>query len=97
MAELFLSKPKPISFTPSSTLEFDWIYTIFPYIPSPHHPPSLTRSSWQLHEDSEFFHGRNEKQTHILYFDGASKGNPGVAGVRGVIICPRGNQTLSFH
>jgi hypothetical protein len=40
LAELFLSKSKPIPFTPSSNLESDWISTIFPFIPPIFHPPS---------------------------------------------------------
>jgi hypothetical protein len=88
MVEFFLSKPKPISLTSSSTIESYWVSTIFPSIPPIFHPHFQTRSSWQLHEDSMFLHWRNEQQTHILYFDEASKGNPRVAGAGGVIIFP---------
>jgi hypothetical protein len=97
LAEVFLSKFKAFPFTPTSTIESDWINSFFlPPSPTSLLPPP-SRSTWQLHEDTDYLCWCNKQQNHILYFDGASKGNPGVAGAGGVIICPRGNQVLSFH
>jgi ribonuclease HI len=97
LAEFFSSKSKTFPPTPISMPESEWINSFF-FPPSPTSPlPLPSRSNWQLHEETDYLCWCNKHQSHILYFDGASKGNPGVAGVGGVIIYPRGNQVLSYH
>jgi hypothetical protein len=55
------------------------------------------RSFWQLQASPQEYNLWLSSQSgFILCFDGASKGNPGEAGVGGVLYGPRGNQILDF-
>ena len=38
-----------------------------------------------------------ERKLIKLFFDGASKGNPGVAGWGGIIISPKGNNEYEYY
>jgi ribonuclease HI len=38
-----------------------------------------------------------KQKTHTLYFDGASKGNPGEAGAGGILYDPGGKTTSRYH
>ena len=38
-----------------------------------------------------------ERKLFKLFFDGASKGNPGVAGAGGVIMSPKGNDEYEYY
>jgi hypothetical protein len=54
-------------------------------------PPShaQVRSGWKLHfSPIDFLEWIKIQDKHLLCFDGVSKGNPGVAGVEGVILDP---------
>ena len=44
-------------------------------------------------EDGDLFHLKEKEETLSLYIDGASRGNPGPAGV-GVVLCDGGNRVL---
>eukprot|EP00253_Pinus_taeda_P006677 PITA_06677 len=48
-------------------------------------------------EDQEFIKWRSALEEHCLFFDGASKGNPGVAGSGGVLLSPGGFPEMRFH
>jgi hypothetical protein len=68
-------------------------------IKSPHltirNPRSTER--WKLRVHKEQIAERVKIQNcHILFFDGASKGNPGEAGAGGVLLYPGGNNVGSF-
>ena len=46
---------------------------------------------WEIRLDkSQFGNWLKERKTFKLFFDGASKRNPGVVGGGGIIICPEG-------
>ena len=47
-------------------------------------------------EEVEFLNWRLSLQVHCLFFDGASKGNPGPSGGGGVILMPSGSIQSSF-
>ena len=53
--------------------------------------------AWQIRESKKYFQDWIINQTrHSLFFDGEAKGNPGKAGVGGVILNPDGKKTHSF-
>ena len=50
-----------------------------------------SKHTWEIRKSSsEFIAWLREKNTYSLFFDGASKGNPGVAGVGGILLDPEG-------
>lgn len=54
-------------------------------------------SNWEIRlEEQEFIKWRSALNEHCLFFDGASKGNPGFAGGGGVLLCPNGSEQLRF-
>jgi ribonuclease HI len=54
-------------------------------------------SCWQLQfSPQEFKSWLNTQKSHVLCFDGASKGNPGEAGAGGVLFSPRGQRLLTY-
>ena len=44
----------------------------------------------------EFQCYNTQHNQHILFFDGASKGNPGVEGNKGIIYDPKGKEKSNF-
>ena len=50
----------------------------------------LTDTSWILGTNKE------EMEIHKLFFNGASKGNPGRSGTGGIILDPHGQKVMSF-
>ena len=58
-------------------------------------PPTL--ADWEIRmEEAEFLNWRLSRQVHSLFFDGASKGNPGPSGGGGMILLPSGSIHSSF-
>jgi hypothetical protein len=52
---------------------------------------------WEIQkEKQDFEEWKTKEKKHILSFDGASKGNPGLAGGGGVLVSPTGLLKLSF-
>ena len=52
---------------------------------------------WEIRLPSnEFKSWLREKNSFSFFFDGASKGNPGVAGARGILLDPRGHVEQTF-
>ena len=52
---------------------------------------------WEIRLDkSQFGNWMKERKMFKLFFDGASKRNPGMAGGGGVIICPEGNIEVEY-
>jgi ribonuclease HI len=63
------------------------------------HPPLTLpkKSCWQLQYSlQDFKNWLNSQDSHVLCFDGASKGNPGEAGAGGVLYNPRGKRMLCY-
>jgi hypothetical protein len=61
LAEVFISKFKAFPFTPTSTIESDWISSFF-LPPSPTSPlPPPSRSTWQLDEDIDYLCWHNKQ------------------------------------
>ena len=58
-------------------------------------PPQKTNWEIRLNEQ-EFIKWRSALDEWCLFFDGASKGNPGQAGGGGIIIEPSGNLYMSY-
>ena len=53
---------------------------------------------WEIRMgQSQFEIWMKERKLFKLFFDGASKGNPAVAGGGGFIICPEGNIKTKFY
>ena len=58
-------------------------------------PPTL--ADWEIRmEEADFLNWILSLQVHCLFFDGASKGNPGPSGGGGVILMPLGSIHSSF-
>ena len=54
-------------------------------------------ADWEIRmEEDEFIHWRCSLGVHCLFFDGASKGNPGPSGGGGVILFPFGSIRSSY-
>ena len=54
-------------------------------------------ADWEIClEDDDFINWRCSLEEHCLFFDGASKGNPGPSGGGGVILTPSGSTRSSF-
>ena len=55
------------------------------------------KEEWEIRMDKvQFENWLKERKTFKLFFDGASKGNPGRAGGGGVIINPRGKAEIEY-
>ena len=53
--------------------------------------------SWELRfSNHDFKSWLREKNSFAIFFDGASKGNPGEAGAGGILLNPRGHVELTF-
>eukprot|EP00253_Pinus_taeda_P015908 PITA_15908 len=60
--------------------------------------PASGHANWEIRlEESEFIKWRSALDDHCLFFDGASKGNPGIAGSGGVLLNPGGFTEMRFH
>lgn len=54
-------------------------------------------SDWEIRkEHSQFLQWWRSQDSHTIFFDGASKGNPGEASASGIIFDPEGNKDTSF-
>ena len=68
-----------------------------PINPTPKDAKKPTSSNWQIRKSSEIFRNWWTKlDCHTLFFDGASKGNPGLIGAGEVIFYPGGNKQKDF-
>jgi hypothetical protein len=93
---------KAIDFDPPGTLEpseEDWVaYIRGPTkntLNTPRKAPK--QQDWQLCLDNNsFLHWQNQEHSFFLFFDGATTGNPGVAGVRGVMYDSEGKKIIDY-
>jgi len=75
-----------------------WLKELAPNLKERSIPPAFSHANWEIRlEELEFIKWRSALDDHCLFFDGASKGNPGVAGSGGVLLRPRGSSELRFH
>ena len=75
-----------------------WLKELVPNLKGRSIPPAIVHANWEIRlEELEFLKWRSALDEHFLFFDGASKGNPGVAGSGGVILRPGGSSELRFH
>ena len=78
-------------------MESSWlsaITTIAQSSPSARQPKL---AEWEIRlEEAEFTNWRCSLGVHCLFFDGASKGNPGPSGGGGVILFPSGSNRTSY-
>eukprot|EP00253_Pinus_taeda_P024317 PITA_24317 len=78
--------------------EEQWLKDLIPNLKERPVPPALSQANWEIRlEELEFIKWRLALDDHCLFFDGASKGNPGVAGSGGVLLSPGGFPELRFH
>ena len=55
------------------------------------------KEEWEIRmEERDFEDWQKKEKMHILFFDGASKGNPGLAGAGGVLVNPDRIPNFSF-
>lgn len=58
---------------------------------------SISRARWEVRlEEQDFIKWRSALEKHSLFFDSASKGNPGAAGGGGILLGPSGMLEVSF-
>jgi len=78
--------------------EEQWLKDLVPNLKERSIPPAFAHANWEIRlEELEFIKWRSALDDHCLFFDGASKGNPGVAGSGGVLLNPGGSQEMRFH
>jgi ribonuclease HI len=100
IAEVF--KTKAIGFDLPGILEQseeEWVNYIRGSLSTTPTPPRQIpkRKEWQLRLDNnKFSHWQRQQHTSLLFFDGATTGNPGVAGAGGVIYDSDGQKTTDF-
>jgi ribonuclease HI len=46
--------------------------------------------------NQEFYQWKRQQNSHLLFFDGASTGNPGATGAGGVVFDSEGNKVMDF-
>jgi ribonuclease HI/exonuclease III len=97
IVEAITGKNNLINSAPLSEEESSWLNQ-FSYSTPGTIKPSLTPTRrWEVRlEEQEFLLWRSSLKDWCLFFDGASKGNPGQAGCGGVIIDPSGNTHSSY-
>ena len=78
--------------------EEQWLKELIPNLKERPIPPDASHANWEIRlEESEFIKWRSALEDHCLFFDGASKGNPGIAGSGGVLLNPGGFTEMRFH
>jgi hypothetical protein len=84
----------------TDTLESEEEQWLKELVPNHHHrlaTNSVLRASWEVRlEEQEFIKWRSALGMHSLSFDGASKGNPGVAGGGGFLLDPSGMLVVTY-
>jgi len=61
-------------------------------------PPAISQANWEIRlEEQEFIKWCSALEEHCLFFDGASKGNPGAAGGGGVLLNPDGSTEFRYQ
>eukprot|EP00253_Pinus_taeda_P022364 PITA_22364 len=78
--------------------EEQWLKDLIPNLKERPTPSASGHANWEIRlEESEFIKWRSALEDHCLFFDGASKGNPGNAGSGGVLLNPGGFTEMRFH
>eukprot|EP00253_Pinus_taeda_P026904 PITA_26904 len=78
--------------------EDSWFNKLAPKLKERPHQSVSVSSKWEIRlEEQEFIKWRSALEEHCLFFDGASKGNPGVAGSGGILLSPGGLLEMRFH
>ena len=75
-----------------------WLETLDPHRRMYLLPPLTASPSWRKRDpDASFQQWWREQKTNTIFFDGASKGNPGPSGAGGIIYSPNGVSRDSFY
>lgn len=78
--------------------EEQWLKELIPNLKERPIPPAPGQANWEIRlEELEFIKWKSALEDHCLFFDGASKGNPGIAGSGGVLLSPGGFTEMRFH
>jgi hypothetical protein len=92
LAEALNGKVNLMNSAPLSVEESSWLNHFSQSSPGILKTSLKTIRSWEIRlEEQEFLLWRSSLNEWCLFFDGASKGNPGQAGCGGIIIDPSGN------
>ena len=92
LGDFIRSRPPLSLHSPFSWEEEIWFQSLNPgnFVDLPQRSPILQK--WEIRKDKAAFElWRQEIGRNLLFFDGASKGNPGEAGGGGVLFGPDGN------
>ena len=77
--------------------ELHWLSSLAPNLQPRNTPNIPQKEHWEIRiDEADFKHWKSTLNEPCLFFDGASKGNPWLAGAGGVIILTNGN-TLSKY
>jgi hypothetical protein len=97
LAEALNGKSNLMNSAPLSGEESSWLNQFSHSTPGTIKFSLTPTRSWEVRlEEQEFLLWRSSLKEWCLFFDGASKGNPGQAGCGGVIIDPSGNTHSSY-
>ena len=84
----------------SASLDLGEDHWLMDFVPNHHHrknPNSVLRGCWEVRlEEQDFIKWRSTLEEHCLFFDGASKGNPSVAGGGGILLGPNGMMESTY-
>eukprot|EP00253_Pinus_taeda_P007428 PITA_07428 len=75
-----------------------WLKELVPHYDTKPLSLAIPHANWEIHlEEQMFIKWRSALEEHCLFFDGASKGNPGATGGGGVLLKPDGSTELRYH
>ena len=82
---------------PLDNKEINWLSTITPNAQNSPIARQPKLADWEIRlEEANFINWRCSLGIHCLFFDGASKGNPGPSGGGGVLLSPSGSTRHSY-
>ena len=97
LSEALNSKPETSNTATLSADEECWVKEYYPNLQSKETNKPLQKANWEIRlEEQDFIKWRSSLDEWCLFFDGASKGNPGQAGGGGIILEPSAKLQLSY-
>ena len=91
LGETIDSKPSIHNKVRLDSIEEQWLKEIILHYQQCSNNLITQKESWEIRlEEKDFIKWRSKLEKHCLFFNGASKVNPRMAGGGGIIICPEG-------
>jgi ribonuclease HI len=97
LGETLEHKPALLNAQPLDDRETTWLTVLAINAQAPPSGRLPVLAAWEIRmSEEDFLKWRLAQETHCLFFDGASKGNPGPSGGGGVILSPSGSTRSTF-